>query len=343
MGSESLWISSKGNNLGLHLNKIPFPIDIITNLKNSVLTEITYPSFKKSFKSFKKRFNYKKTRSYFTQCVAIDMLFSGLDQIEDGLKLIDPKGITGFLAHPNIIEKNVFNSFVKEDLWEFVLEAAKYLQSNYIWVNKIFDNLSKFSFLEESTDFYQIYNHEIDRQEYHVIISGWYRYSLPIEQNSILILLYHPNVGSLINKIYDSETITCLIGFNENEDIILIGEKSVESMINSIEYEFKEKRYNIKKKILSKEEMDETAQTPLEIEPDIQKKILDLLEKHDTDVNEKLNQINNQLKEKLGSDYQKLKEIHQRYKNNEIPRRKYITTVGKIIGKYTLSILGIFF
>lgn len=343
LGSETLWISSKGNNLGLHLNKIPFPIDIITNVKNSTLKKITYPSFKKSFKSFKKRFNYKKTRSYFTQCVGIDLLFSGFDQIDDGLKLIDTRGIMGFLAHPNIIDKNIFNSFVKEELWDFILEAAKYLQSKYNWVNMIFNNISKFFFLEDSTYFYRIYNHEIDDKQYHVIISCWYRYSLPIEQNSILILLYHPNVGSLINKIYDPETTTSVIAFDENENIIIVGEECTNDLINSIEDKLKEKNYDIKKKILSKEEIKESDHKSLEIEPDIQKKILDLLEKHDTEVNEKFNYIINQLKEKLGSDYQKLKRLRQEYKNKEISRGKYIKEVGKIIGKHAPLILRIFF
>jgi len=341
--SETLWISSKGNDLGLHLNKIPFPIDIITNVKNSTLKKITYPSFKKSFKSFKKRFNYKKTRSYFTQCVGIDLLFSGFDQIDDGLKLIDTRGIMGLLAHPNIIDKNIFNSFLKEELWEFILEAAKYLQSKYNWVNMIFNNISKFSFLEDSTDFYRIYNHEIEEKQYHIIISCWYRYSLPIEQNSILILLYHPNVGSLINKIYDPETTTSVIAFDENENIIIVGEECTNDLINSIEDELKERNYNIKKKILSKEEIKESDHKSLEIEPDIQKKILDLLEKHDTEVNEKFNYIINQLKEKLGSDYQKLKKLRQEYKNKEISRGKYIKEVGKIIGKHAPLILRIFF
>lgn len=343
LGSETLWISSKGNNLGLHFNKIPFPNDMVTNIKNSALTDMTYPSFKKALKSFKKRFNYKKTRNYYTQCVGIDLLFSGFDQIEEKLKIIDPRGVSGFLPHPNIIDKNVFNSFVKEELWEFVLEAAKYLQSKFNWVNKVFKNLSKFSFLEESTDFYEIYSHEIDEQQYYVVISSWYRYSLPSKQNSILILLYHPNIGSLINKIYNPESITAIIAFDENEEIVLIGEERTENLINSMEHLLKEKRYNVKKKILSKEEINKSEYKSLEIEPDIQKKILDLLEKHDTEVNEKFDQVINQLKEKLGSDYQKLKIIRQKYKNKEITRGKYIKKVGKIIGKHTLSIIGVFF
>ncbi|MHA1285603.1 MAG: hypothetical protein ACTSQP_24120, partial [Promethearchaeota archaeon] len=222
-------------------------------------------------------------------------------------------------------------------------ESAKYLLTSYNWLAKLFEKISTFSFREESNDFYQIFNNEINNEQYHVIISSWYKYSLPIEENSILILLYHSNIRSLIENIFDSEVITCIIAFDENEDIYLIGNQEKIDLFNLIFNFLEEKGYKINKKILSNRDSYEYKNKHLINEPDILKKILDLLEKHDAEVNYKLDNINKQLKEKLGNDYQKLKEAHEKLKNNEITRRKYYAIVGKIIVKHSLAILNLFF
>ncbi|MGQ4875694.1 MAG: hypothetical protein ACP6IY_16635 [Promethearchaeia archaeon] len=343
LGMISLWITSNNNNNGLQFEKISFPIDIINKIKDSALSDITYPSFKKEFKIFKKRFNYKKNRKYFIEAIGLDLLFSGYEQIEDALNIIIPEGMTKFLSHPKIVERDIINPFIQEELWEFVKESAKYLLTSYNWLAKLFEKISTFSFREESNDFYQIFNHEINNEQYHVIISSWYKYSLPIEENSILILLYHSNIRSLIENIFDSEVITCIIAFDENEDIYLIGNQEKIDLFNLIFNFLEEKGYKINKKILSNRDSYEYKNKHLINEPDILKKILDLLEKHDAEVNYKLDNINKQLKEKLGNDYQKLKEAHEKLKNNEITRRKYYAIVGKIIVKHSLAILNLFF
>ncbi|MHA1233362.1 MAG: hypothetical protein ACTSPQ_22290, partial [Candidatus Helarchaeota archaeon] len=156
LGMVSLWITSKNKNNGLHFEKISFPIDIINKIKDSALSDITYPSFKKEFKIFKKRFNYKKNRKYFIEAIGLDLLFSGYEQIEDALNIIIPEGMTKFLSHPKIVERDIINPFIQEELWEFVKESAKYLLTSYNWLAKLFEKISTFSFREESNDFYQI-------------------------------------------------------------------------------------------------------------------------------------------------------------------------------------------
>ncbi len=341
---ETEWISSKGNDLGLYFDVINFPNNIIKNLENPSLSHIKFPSFKKSYKSFLKRFDYTKNRDNFSEYVGVDLLLSGYEHIEEPFKIIVSNDTSSLLSHPNIIGRNIYNPNLKEQLWNFVLKGANYLLKNYIWVNEIFDRLSNFSFLEESTDFYSIFNHVINNIEYHVIISSWYRYSIPIEEKSILILLYHSNIESIITNLIVTESLVCCIAFNKVNEIYIIGSQNEQDLIDLIENEFKKTRYLVKKKIVSEEKFRHEGESIFyEYEPDLLRKIFDLLEKHDNDVNAKLDQLRLQLEEKLGSDYQKLKLFHQQYKKKEIKRRKYLAEVGKIIGKHSLTILNLFF
>ena len=95
----------------------------------------------------------------------------------------------------------------------------------------------------------------------------------------------------------------------------MIGKESEKNITNSIENAFKEKEYNIKKNTLSKEKTNEENHHYIDVEPTILKKILGLLEKRDIEVNERLSNINTQLQEKLGSDFQKFSNLISKRKN----------------------------
>lgn len=146
--------------------------------------------------------------------------------------------------------------------------------------------------------------------------------------------LYHPNFKTLIERIYNPQEMKGLIAFGENKEVFSIGSEEFFQIFNDFLKDVEGNNYNVSKKKISDEEFKEIHESFDLIDNIALDRILLILEK----IEERLDILEDFLKEKLGSNYQKIKHLVEKYRRNELTKRELITKGANIIGKSFIKI-----
>lgn len=327
---QSTWITSKGKNKGLTYNFTSFIDEIIPDIQRMLKKDIGYPKVSKSLKTFEKRFNYLKNSDSIFEYIGLDYLINRNEEFTFLINFIRVNGIKYFLEHPNIIKGKVINPLLASELNDSVKNVKVFLFKRFEWLQKIFKKHTDLFFLVEEDEYSQKFSSEIDREQYYIQFNCWYYDELiKKNNNSIQVLFYHPNFKTIMENIYDPNYMKGVIAFGEDFEVFVIGENDFIVNFKKILSELKKRKFHINIKEINIEEFQEIHQHIDTSDKYDIKRIVEILEK----IDERIDGLEVFLQEKLGSEYQKIKFLLEKYRNDEISRKQLLLEGSKILGR----------
>jgi len=225
--------------------EIPIFQPYIEEINNNI------PDFKEALEKFSSDFSLNLELNNIIRIIHLDFLLKKTYGVDYELKkILDQSLIEKYVAKniPNIVINDLINPLIYDQIKALILKFRNELFLKFNWLKNYINSHEKIIEIHDNKFLINIDDSNDITMEIHL----WYSEEIVIDENKIIILLYHPNIEFLKESLFEQN----LIAFRHNKDVYFSGTNENYEILSSLLELIENQGYKVFRRIIpSKKEL----------------------------------------------------------------------------------------